>query len=187
MKKISIILFLALSSSIFAQQQPLSYSFNFRDLFVIRDFKVSGAAENQKNIQIAALDSNKNIYEKIEGPYSFVINGYIEKINFKKGIAQFNLEKLDASMLLIIHTYKENKVSKLIILRKTDNGIKAMNFPIYMVLVIFIGIIIFAAIIRKMAVYVLVALFIFYFFYKGVDLSTFIEILKTGVKNLIGN
>jgi len=187
MKNVLIFLLVFCSFSVFAQEQPLSYSFNFRDLFVIRDFKVTGVASDQKNFKITALDSNGNVFEKIEGPYTFVINGFIEKLNFKKGNANFDASSLNASILYLSHTYKENKVSKLVMLRKTDAGFKTITFPVYVVLLMLVGFIICAALIRKLFVYALVGLFIFYFFYKGVDISTFFEILKAGVTSIIGN
>jgi|SRR5690606_12077421 len=154
--------------------------------FSLKNFVVAENPQKSNNFIIIAKDSLDNASEKLNGTYNFGINGFKEILNFHSGIAASKME-IDKSLFLYVKHENENgTISKLYYIRKTDDGINPIGISWYVLLIIPAALILIGYMFRKIigvAIFFLIGYF--YFNYsKGLSISTFLESIFDGLKNL---
>jgi hypothetical protein len=150
--------------------QGPEFRFNLSDLFPIQDFKLS--ADN--GLTIDAIDKNGDIDVNIEGIYTFVVNGYIEKLNFKKGRANLNSNFNKSEVFYIKH---ERQLNTLRHLYYSIAGF-AIKIPLWLFILIPVLIILFAVFVKRLLFFLLLIGFILFFITQGLDISAFINLVK---------
>ncbi len=172
---ISIIIPLIYSFS--ANSQPLEYTFNLSEMFPVHDFRL----ENSDGLKIQSINKDGDIDKSIEGIYTFVINGYIEKIKFKNGEAPLS-DNFNSSEIFYI---KHEKSSETV--RHLYYAINGWTIPIpfWLLIIIPVMFIILAMFIKRILFIILLIGFILFFVLQGMDVSSFINLIKEAVSHLI--
>ncbi|ADY51927.1 hypothetical protein Pedsa_1360 [Pseudopedobacter saltans DSM 12145] len=154
--------------------------------FNINNFVLSENPQKSNTFIVIAKDSLNNASDALNGTYNFSINGFKETLNFHSGVAASKME-IDKSLFLYIkHENENNTVSKLYYLRKTDNGINPIGISWYILLIIPASLILIGYMFRKIigvVIFFLMA-YIYFSYSKGLSVSTFLESIFDGLKNL---
>ena len=170
--KIAIIVpFLCISTA----QAQKDYYFSLSEIFPIQDFQL------QKNSQyeIVALNKQGEPDRWIEGIYTFVVNGYIEKINFKSGIAPVKANFEEQAVLYIKHEVEGKSSIQHVFYTFSGN---TFRIPFWVFIVIPILFIILAIAIKRIIVLLLIGLFIAFFLVQGLNWDAFVEIWKMSME-----
>lgn len=174
MNKVRYSLLLAIIIPLFgtslAFSQGPEYRFNLSDLFPLQDFKVS----NENGLRIEAIDKEGNIDKNIEGIYTFVINGYIEKLKFDKGSAVMSSNFNSSSVFYVKH---ERQIDTLQHLYYTI-GSWCILIPFWLFILIPVLIIILAMFIKRLLFMLLFIAFIMFFILQGLNFDSFINLIK---------
>ncbi len=177
--KITAILLLIFGSA-FAQidySQPIA--FDFKDLFQITDFDLRSDYPAKQNILLVAAAKEEKFTSKLNGTYSFTINGYVEQLKFKEGVATIPVDFTNTSLFYIKHANKKGEeIQKLYYAKKNSNEVTFFYIPLWALLIIPLIIIVTIAIIRKLVVLGVLALFIGFLLINGLNISTITGMLK---------
>jgi hypothetical protein len=153
-----------------AFSQGPEFRFNLSDLFPLHDFTLS--AEN--TLHIEAIDKEGNIDKSIEGTYTFIINGYIEKLKFNKGVADLKSNFSSSEVFYIKHERQLNTLRHLYY----TIGDFAIKIPLWLFILIPVLIILFAVFVKRLLFFLLLMAFILFFIMQGLDLNSFFSLVK---------
>lgn len=154
--------------------------------YIIKNFVVAENPQKHNNFIIIAKDSLNNASESLNGTYTFSVNGFKEILNFHSGVADSKME-IDKSLFLYVkHESEGNTVSKLYYIRKTANGITPISISWYILLIIPAGLILIGYMFRRIIGVVIFFLvgYVYFNYSKGLSISTFLESIFDGLKNL---
>jgi hypothetical protein len=175
--KISLILAIIIPligiSSAFSQGPE--YTFNLSDMFPIQDFEVG----SENGLVVKALDKEGNIDTNIEGIYTFVINGYIEKIKFSKGVAPISSNFQSSEVLYVKHERQLNTLRHLFY----SIGSWTILIPLWLFLLVPVLILLLAMFIKRLLFLLIFVAFVVFFLMQGLDISTFINLIKDALQN----
>lgn len=176
--RIVVILFFTLLTFFgFAQETIL---FNFKDFFLIKDFTVESAQGTEKKINLIALDTVGKTDTTIQGNYSFVINGFIEELNFKKGIASVNILVDNSTFLYVKHENKtETRYKLYYVLYGTVWAI-----PLWIIIIVPLLIVLLTLVLRRYFILFVLLIFIGFFLFNGFDFASFVNLLKESASSL---
>lgn len=124
---------------------PAPIRFNFKDLFIIKEFSVSINEVNPERMMITVYDSLEQVDEKINGTYKFVINGNIYDLNFNSGIAGYTMKK-QSGFFYLKHENREGLYRKLAFVYSE----KAMNIPFWWLLLLPVAIILIIWLLKRL-------------------------------------
>lgn len=155
--------------------------FNLKDLGVVHDFRLESDIDGDERLSVSALTREGAVDQQLEGTYTFVINGYIEKLNFDKGVATWNREIDNHTFLYMKY---EGKSSTIYHLYYTQ-GAWVLSIPLFLVILIPFLLILLTAVFRKLILMIIfLAIFVLFFLFNGLDLFSFFNLLKTSVLSL---
>ncbi len=167
-----IIPFIGISTSF---SQGPEYTFNLSDMFPIQDFELG--AEN--GFVVKAIDKEGNIDTNIEGIYTFVINGYIEKVKFSKGVAPISSNFQSSEVFYIKHERQINTLRHLFY----SIGSWTVLIPLWLFILIPVLILLLAMFIKRLLFLLIFVAFIVFFLIQGLDFSTFLNLIKDALQN----
>lgn len=174
MNKVKYSLILAIIIPLFgtslAFSQGTEYRFNLSDLFPLQDFKVS----NENGLQIDAIDKEGNIDKSIEGIYTFVINGYIEKLKFDDGSAKMSANFNSSSVFYVKHERQIDTLRHLYY----SLGSWCILIPLWLFILVPVIIILLAMFIKRILFMFLFLGFILFFLLQGLNFDSFINLIK---------
>ncbi len=159
-----------------AYSQQLEYRFNLSEMFPIGDFKL----EKSDGIQVVALKSGETD-PSIEGIYTFVINGYIENINFKNGKAKLS-DNFSSSEIFYIKHEKQTETLRHLYY---SVGTWVVPIPFWLLLIIPITFIVLAMFIKRILFIILLLGFVLFFVLQGLDMGSFYNLIKETIANFL--
>ena len=165
---LAIIIPLMFSSAAFSQGPE--FRFNLSDLFPINDFKVS----NVNGLRMVAIDKEGNIDQNIEGIYTFVINGYIEKLKFEKGEASISSNFSSSEVFYVKHERELNTLRHLFY----TAGTLTIRIPLWLFILVPVLIVLLAIFIKRILFLLLLVGFVLFFLMQGLDVSAFFNLIK---------
>ncbi len=149
---------------------------NLSDIFPIQDFTLVQADE----LEIHALTKEGKIDVDIEGNYKFVINGYIEKLDFKNGKAILPGKIVENSILFIKHEQKADTIQHLFY--SISDWVIPIPFWILWVIPLLIIVIVF--IVKRFIYLFLILLVLMFFIGQGLNLRDYFSIILDSIKGL---
>ncbi len=170
---IAIIIPLIGISSAFSQGPE--YTFNLSDMFPLHDFELG----NDNGLVVKALDKDGNVDTNIEGIYTFVINGYIEKVKFSKGLASISSNFNSSEVFYIKHERQLNTLRHLFY----TAGTWTIMIPLWLFLLVPVVILLLAMFIKRLLFLLIFIAFVVFFLMQGLDFSTFINLVKDALLN----
>jgi hypothetical protein len=165
-----IAIIIPLINSAVAFSQGPEYRFNLSELFPLHDFTVS----NTNGLSIDAIDKDGNIDENISGIYTFVINGYIEKLNFEKGSARISSNFNSSEVFYVKHERQLNTLRHLYY----TAGSFTIRIPLWLFILVPVLIILLAIFIKRILFFLLFVGFVLFFITQGLDFASFINLVK---------
>ncbi len=156
------------------------YDINFRELFPIADFRLEGDIDGDGQLSLVALDSGNTVDETADGKYTFIINGFIEDIYFKEGVATLN--KSISSNGIIFIKY-ENRVENIYRLYGRIAGL-IIPVPLWIVLALPLFIVLLSIVFRRLIYLILILGVVVFFLFSGLDLSSFLNLIKISISSL---
>lgn len=156
--------------------QPLEYTFSLAEMFPIEEFKLN----NSSGLRIEALNNDGIINSKIEGNYTFIINGYIEKVNFKNGVGELSQNFKSSEVFYIKHEQKAETIRHLYY---AING-WAIPIPLWLLLIIPVLFIVLAMFIKRILFLILLIGFVMFFVLQGMDFSAFLNLIKEAILHI---
>lgn len=150
--------------------QGTEFRFNLSDLFPINDFRVS----SMNALSVEAIDKEGQVDANIEGIYTFVINGYIEKLKFTKGVAEISSNFKDSEVFYIKHERQSDTLRHLFY----TVGSWTIPIPLWLFILVPVVIILFALFIKRILFALLLIGFILFFVLQGMDFSAFLNLVK---------
>ena len=172
---ISIIIPLIYSFS--ARGQSLEYNFNLSEMFPIVDFQL----DNSTGLAIQAIDKDGDVDTQIEGNYTFVINGFIEKVNFNNGVGKLNSNFSSSEVFYIKHELKSNTLRHLYY---AVNG-WTIPIPFWVLLIIPVLFIVLAMFVKRILFLLMLIGFVLFFVLQGLDFGAFLNLLKEAMTHFI--
>lgn len=165
-KSILLLLFATgLVSVVIAQNtSPAPIRFNFKDLFLIKEYRISVNESNAERMIITVYDSLGQVDEKINGGYKFVINDYITDLNFNSGVAAYTMKK-DAGFFYLKHENREGLFTKL---TYVYNG-RAIAIPLWWLLLLPIAIILIVWLMKRLFMAAAIVLVIAFLLMSGLS------------------
>lgn len=178
MRKFLTILFTFLIT--FQLQAQHTVYFNLSELFPIHDFQLTKSTENgQSKLSIEAIQSDENLDKSIEGKYEFVINGFIEKVDFKNGKAVLPAE-MKSDILFIKHEATNTSIYHLYYILAGF----VIPIPLWLLIIIPLIIIILALLIKRIIMLIFIVLFVLFFMTQGIDFSSFVNLMTSAYHSL---
>ncbi len=160
-----------------AFSQQLEYNFSLSEMFPIHDFRL----ENNNGLKVQVVGNDGNIDKSIEGIYTFVINGYIENVNFKNGEAPLS-KNFDSSEIFYIKHEKSNDT-----IRHLYYAINGWTIPIpfWLLVIVPVMFIVLAMFIKRILFLILLIGFVLFFVLQGMEFGAFISLIKEAASHLI--
>lgn len=157
--------------------QSLEYSFNLSEMFPIVDFKL----ENSNGLTLKAINAEGSVDSQIEGNYTFVINGIIEKVNFKNGLGKLNPNFSSSEVFYIKHDLKANTIRHLYY---AING-WTIPIPFWVLLIIPVLFIILAMFVKRILFLLMLVGFVLFFVLQGLDFGSFLNLIKEAITHIM--
>ncbi|MDB5031132.1 hypothetical protein [Mucilaginibacter sp.] len=176
MKKILFVVFLLL----------IANSFVFADTISINHFVVKDNPFADSEIAVVATDSVGNIQEKVDGVFSFTINGFLEQMKFDKGTA-FYRHKLDKSSFFYVkHINDSGTHSMLYYIYKQDGKLRPFHISWVLLLIIPLALVLLGYMFKRFIIIAIVIFCIFLYFnhHNGLTMPTFFESIFDGLKGI---
>ncbi len=170
---VAIIIPFLFSTELYAQKEIY---FNLSDIFPLNDFTLS----NENGLKVQSLQKNGQIDKSIEGKYKFVINGFLEKLDFRNGEASLPANVAESSVLYIKH---EKSTETIHHLYYQIAGF-VIEIPFYVLWLLPLLIIIIALIIKRIIMLFLIIAVIVFFVAQGLDLSDYFVLIKESLLQL---
>lgn len=158
-----------------AFSQGPEYTFNLSDMFPIHDFELG----NENGLVVRAIDKEGNTDTNIEGIYTFVINGYIEKVKFSKGLAPISSNFNSSEVFYLKHERQLNTLRHLFY----TVGSWTIMIPLWVFILVPVLILLLAMFIKRLLFLLIFVAFVVFFLMQGLDFSTFINLIKDALQN----
>lgn len=176
LRKVIIILFFSL---------PFTSLANPTGNLLINNFVIKESLMQNDKLAILVCDSLGIPQENINGTFQFTINGFNYPLNFRDGVA-ITSNKIDNSTFVHLkHKNSTGTHSNLFYVLKKDNSLKIYKISWFYLMLI--PIVLFVAVLLfKRFLWIAIILFAFYLYYnaeKGLNISSFFEIIIEGIKN----
>lgn len=172
-KIIAIIIPFLFSTDLYAQKEIY---INLSDIFPLNDFQLT----NESGLKVQTIQKNGEIDKSIEGKYKFVINGYIEKLDFTNGEAFLPSNISNSAVLYIKHEKSTETIQHLYY----QIGGFVLEIPFYVLWVLPLLIIIIALVIKRIIMLFLIIAVIVFFVAQGLGLSDYFELIKESLLKL---
>jgi hypothetical protein len=158
----------------------------FADTIAIKHFVVKENPFAQNEIAVVATDSLSNIQEKVNGVFSFTMNGFEEALKFDKGTAFYRHKMERSSFLYVKHINDAGTHSILYYIYKHDSKLTPIHISWVLLLAIPLGLILLAYLFKRFIIIALIIFCIFLYFnhHNGLSMPTFFESIIDGLKGM---
>jgi glycosyltransferase involved in cell wall biosynthesis len=157
------------------------------DTVSIRRFVIKENPFAQKEVAIVATDTANQILERINGLYTFTINGFENQLKFENGTA-FYRHKVDKSAFMYIkHKNESGTSAALYYVYKHGDRLSPMRISWVWMIMIPLALVFIAYIFKRFIIIAAVILIIFIYFNhsKGLSIPTFFESIFDGLKGIV--
>lgn len=152
----------------------------FFNNFLIRE----GLLKNNK-IAIIACDSTEHPLEQVNGTFSFGVNGLVQSLVLKDGVAMLPQVIEHSTFIYLRHKNTQVSVGKLYYLLKTDGNIRPIQINGWIVLLIPALFLAIGTIFRRVLIFAITAaaLLLLFNYSKGLSLNLLLQSLFDGLQN----
>lgn len=164
----------------------LSAGFAIADTVTIKHFEIKENPFAKDEIAIVATDTAHNILEKVNGKFTFSVNGFTEQLRFEKGTA-FYRHKLDKSSFLYVkHVNDAGTHSLLYYVYKTDDKLIPIHISWMALLIIPAALVLLSYLFKRFIIFAIIIFCIFLYFnhHAGLGIPTFFESIFDGLKGI---
>jgi len=164
----------------YAESAAASKQYYSIDNFLIKENLI----KNSK-LAIIACDSNETPLDKVNGVFTFTINGFRQTLSFQDGVAIAPQEIDKSSFVFLKHENQQGAHSKLYYVYKNDDGLKPFKINWMVLLLVPFIIVVIASLYKRLlfiAVLVLIAL-IYFNYSKGLRFEGIYETIHHGIKS----
>lgn len=160
---------------------------NIPQKIAIGNFIVKENALYGNKLNIIATDDQGKLPENIEGVFQFSINGFKNELNFSKGISLFPQEIHESTFIYLRHKNESGTRGKLYYIYNRNGNLKPLEISWFVLAIIPLGLLILVFIFRKLIIIggVLLVLLVYFNSTNGLNLSTFLETIFDGLRNLV--
>lgn len=154
---------------------------------VINNFLVKENLLKNNKLAIIAADSLNQPNEHINGLYTFNVSGFSQSLKFNDGLAVLQLPIEKSTFVYIKHQNESGTHSKLVYVYKKDNNLDPITINSLWLFIFPICLAILAFAFRKLIIYAVIIFLVFIYFNhsNGLNVSTFLESIFDGLKNMI--
>ena len=156
------------------------------DSIAIKHFVVRENPYGKDEIAVVATDSAANTQENVNGTFTFTFNGFIQELNFSKGVA-FYQPKLDKSAFLYLrHTNDAGTHAMLYYIYKHDDKLSPYHISWGWLLAVPLGLILLGYLFKRFIIIAAIIFLVFLYFnhHNGLTVPTFFESIIDGLKNM---
>jgi len=174
MKKLLLICLLVISAR----------SFCYADKVAIDHFVVKENPFATDEIAFVAVDTAGTIQEKVNGIFSFTINGFTETLTFDKGTAFYRHKIEKSSFVYARHQNDEGTHSVLYYVYRHDSKLSPVKISWILLLAIPIVLILIGYLFKRLIIIAIIAFCIFLYFNhsNGLSIPTFFQSIIDGLK-----
>jgi hypothetical protein len=164
----------------------LSAGFAFADTIAINHFVIKENPFAKDEIAVVATDTANNILEKVNGAFSFSVNGFQEQLRFDKGTAFYRHKLERSSFLYVKHVNDSGTHSILYYVYKGDNKLVPVHISWIVLLAIPLLLVLLAYLFKRFIILAIIIFCIFLYFnhHHGLSIPTFFESIIDGLKGL---
>ena len=158
----------------------------FADTITINQFVVKENPFADSEVAIVATDTAGNINERVEGVFSFTVNGFQEQLRFDKGTA-FYRHKLDKSAFFYVkHLNYSGTHSVLYYIYKQDGRLRPFHVSWTLLVIIPLALVLLGYMFKRFIVIAIIIFCIFLYFnhHNGLTMPTFFESIFDGLRRL---
>jgi hypothetical protein len=161
-------------------------TFSFADTIAINHFVVKENPFAKDEVAIVAVDTAQNIQEKVNGLFTFSINGFTEQLTFDKGTA-FYRHKIDKSSFVYARHQNDNGThSMLYYIYRHDSKLTPVKISWILLLAIPLGLILIGYLFKRFIIIALIIFCVFLYFNhsNGLGIPTFFQSIIDGLKGM---
>lgn len=153
----------------------------------ISNFIVRRNVFQGNKLDIIAIDDQGKLPENIEGVFQFSINGFKNELNFSKGISLFPQEINESTFIYLRHKNESGTKGKLYYIYNRNGNLKPLEISWFVLAIIPLSLLIIVFIFRKLIIIggIILILLVYFNSTNGLNLSTFIETIFDGLRNLV--
>ncbi|MGO1595779.1 MAG: hypothetical protein ACTHZ1_01660 [Sphingobacterium sp.] len=152
----------------------------------IHDFTVKENLSQNGKLAVIALDPTQQTDNRIQGTYSFAVNGFQQDLTFTDGVAVTSHPVQSSTFAFFKHEAEKNEVGRFFFLRITDTGVKTYRINSILLIILPLVVLYIAYKLKRFLITLLVVALVYYYMNqtKGLDLSQIIEGISSSVKGL---
>ncbi|WP_345950998.1 MULTISPECIES: hypothetical protein [unclassified Mucilaginibacter] len=157
------------------------------DTVNIKRFVIKENPFAQKEIAIVATDTLNQVQENISGKYTFTLNGFENELTFQNGTAFYRHKVEKSAFMFIKHKNESGSYSTLYYIYKHGDKLSPLRISWMWLVAIPLIIVFIGYLFKRFIVIAAIVLIIFlYFNYsKGLSIPTFFESIFDGLKHSI--
>jgi len=156
------------------------------DTVTINHFIIKDNPFGQRQIAVVAVDTLNTPQEKVNGVFSFTVNGFDNALTFNKGVA-FYSPKIERSIFLYLrHNNVTGTHSMLYYVYKSGDKVMPFHISWGWLLAIPLALILLGYMFKRFIIIAAVIFLIFLYFnyHNGLSMPTFFESILDGLKNM---
>ena len=164
----------------------LASGFAFADTIAIKQFVVKENPFAKDEIAIVAVDNAKNIQEKVNGIFTFTINGFVEELTFDKGTAFYRHKLEKSSFIYARHQNEDGTKSMLYYVYRHDSKLTPVKISWVLLVAIPLGLIFIGYLFKRFIIIALVifCIFLYFNYHNGLSIPTFFQSVIDGLKGM---
>jgi len=153
----------------------------------IRDFIIKENLSQNGKLAIIAVDSLEKTNNAINGTYPFSINGFLQNLNFKDGVAVTDHPIESSTFVFFNHKTSTKELGKLYFLRVSDNEITPYKINGFLLIIVPLLILYIAYKFKRFLItlFLIGAIYFYLNHSKGLDITQMIQDTLVKLKDLI--
>jgi hypothetical protein len=164
-----------------------AHSFVFADAITINHFVVKENPFALDQVAIVATDTAGVTQEKVNGLFTFVMNGFEYQLKFEKGVA-FYRQKIDRSTFLYAkHMNETGTHAILYYIYKHDSKLSPWHISWVLLVAIPLILVLLAYMFKRFIIIALIifCIFLYFNYHNNLSIPTFFESIIDGLKNMV--
>ncbi|MFD0764045.1 hypothetical protein ACFQZI_04235 [Mucilaginibacter lutimaris] len=161
----------------------------FADTVSINHFVIKENPFAKDEIAIVAVDTAGTIQEKVNGLFTFSVNGFTEQLTFDKGTA-FYRHKMEKSMFVFARHENDNGThSMLYYVYRHDSKLSPVKISWVLLICIPLGLVLLGYLFKRFIIIAVIIFLIFLYFNhsNGLSIPTFFQSIIDGLKGLFAS
>ena len=164
-----------------------AHSFVFADAITINHFVVKENPFAIDQVAIVATDTAGVTQEKVNGLFTFVMNGFEYQLKFEKGVA-FYRQKIDRSTFLYAkHMNETGTHAILYYIYKHDSKLSPWHISWVLLVAIPLILVLLAYMFKRFIIIAVIifCIFLYFNYHNNLSIPTFFESIIDGLKNML--